>query len=235
MASAGTIPMAMKRETVEEKMQESPAELKPVRGKKMSVRHHIRVLVIDDDPGVCKTVSMLLEDHGYKAKSFTDPQKALEHAVNESYQIAIVDLRMPTMDGVQVVGELKTIDERMSIIVMTAYPNLDTATETMRRGTCDYIPKPFKQEELIEAVDRACQKLGLIYTDESDLNRLIGQRIRAERLRQNLTLRQLSDRTNLTTSQLSQVELGKNAASVWALARISNSLGLRLAILLTGL
>ena len=61
------------------------------------------------------------------------------------------------------------------------------------------------------------------------------QRIRAERLRQNLTLRQLSDRTDLTTSQLSQVELGKNAASIWALARISNSLGLRLSVLLSGL
>ncbi len=201
----------------------------------MAVKHHIKVLVIDDDPSVCKTVGLLLEDHGYRPKSFTDAQEALEHAVDESYQIAIVDLRMPKMDGVEVVEKLKAIDDNMCCIVMTAYPNLDTATETMRRGTSDYIPKPFKQEELLEAVDRVCRKLGLIYTDESDLNSLIGQRIRAERLRQNLTLRQLSDRTDLTTSQLSQVELGKNAASIWALARISNSLGLRLATLLTGL
>ncbi len=117
----------------------------------------------------------------------------------------------------------------------TAYPDLDSATATMRRGTCDYITKPFKQEELIEAVDRACQRMGIIYRDEQELNRLIGQRIRSHRLSQNLTLRQLSDRTDLTTSQLSQVELGKNAASIWALARISNSLGLRLAKLLDGL
>lgn len=201
----------------------------------MAVRHHIKVLVIDDDPSVCKTVGMLLEDHGYRPKTYTDAQKALEHAAEESYQIAMVDIRMPQLDGVEVIERLKAIDDRMCIIVMTAYPNLETATETMRRGTCDYIPKPFKQEELIEALDRACQKLGLIYTDETELNRLIGQRIRAERLSQNLTLRQLSDRTDLTTSQLSQVELGKNAASVWALARISNSLGLRLAKLLDGL
>jgi len=201
----------------------------------MAVRHHIKVLVIDDDPSVCKTVGLLLEDHGYKANTFTDPEEALAHADDESYQIALVDLRMPTLDGVEVVERLKAIDDRMCCIVMTAYPNLDTATETMRRGTCDYISKPFKQEEIIESLDRACQKLGLIYTDEADLNRLIGQSIRQERLKQNLTLRQLSDRTDLTTSQLSQVELGKNAASVWALARISNSLGLRLATLLEGL
>lgn len=201
----------------------------------MAVRHHIKVMVIDDDPSVCKTVGLLLEDHGYRPRTFSDAEKAVEAADEESCQIALVDLRMPKIDGVEVVERLKEIDPRMCVLVMTAYPDLDSATETMRRGATDYITKPFKQDELIASVDRACQKLGLIYTSEGELNKLIGQRIRAERLRQNLTLRQLSDRTDLTTSQLSQVELGKNAASIWALARIANSLGLRVSVLLSGL
>lgn len=201
----------------------------------MGVRHHIKVLVVDDDPAICKTVGLLLEDNGYNPRTYTDPGAALEAADKESFQIALVDLRMPAMDGVEVVEKLKEVDERMSVIVMTAYPDLDSATETMRHGSCDYITKPFKQEELVKAVDRACQRMGIIYTDESELNRLIGQRIRSHRLGQNLTLRQLSDRTDLTTSQLSQVELGKNAASIWALARISNSLGLQVSELLSGL
>jgi DNA-binding NtrC family response regulator len=192
-------------------------------------------LVIDDDPSICKTIGLLLEDRGYAPQTFTDPDAALSAAEKESFQVALVDLRMPAMDGVDVVERLKSSDERMSCIVMTAYPDLDSATETMRRGTCDYICKPFKQEELVEAVERACRRMGIVYTDETDLNRLIGQRIRSHRLGQNLTLRQLSDRTDLTTSQLSQVELGKNAASIWALARISNSLGLQLSELLSGL
>ncbi|MEK6675386.1 MAG: response regulator [Planctomycetota bacterium] len=201
----------------------------------MAVRHHIRVLVVDDDPSICKTVGLLLEDHGYSPQTFTNPEEAITAADNESFQIALVDLRMPAMDGVHVVEKLKSLDDRMSVIVMTAFPDLDSATETMRKGSCDYIPKPFKQEELISAVDRACLRMGIIYRDEGELNRLIGQRIRAQRLGQNLTLRQLSDRTDLTTSQLSQVELGKNAASLWALARISNSLGLQVSELLAGL
>ncbi len=201
----------------------------------MAVRHHIKVLVIDDDPSICKTVGLLLEDHGYSPRTYTDPDEAIEAAEKQSYQLALIDLRMPKMDGVEVVEKLKKIDDRMSCIVMTAYPDLDSATETMRRGTCDYIAKPFKQEELIDAVERASRRMGIIYTDEGELNRLIGQRIRSHRLAQNLTLRQLSDRTDLTTSQLSQVELGKNAASIWALARISNSLGLQVSELLTGL
>lgn len=201
----------------------------------MAVRHHIKVLVIDDDPSICTTVGLLLEDHGYNPRTYTNPEEAIEVAEKESFQIALVDLRMPSMDGVEVVEKLRKIDARMSCIVMTAYPDLDSATETMRQGTCDYISKPFKQEELVASVDRACQRMGIIYTDEHELNRLIGQRIRSHRLAQNLTLRQLSDRTDLTTSQLSQVELGKNAASIWALARISNSLGLQVSELLTGM
>ena len=201
----------------------------------MGVRHHIRVLVIDDDPSICKTVGLLLEDHGYSPRTYDDPEEAITAADKESFQIALIDLRMPKLDGVEVVERLKQIDERMSCIIMTAYPDLDSATETMRRGTCDYIAKPFKQEDLINSIERACHRMGIIYTDEGELNRLIGQRIRSHRLAQNLTLRQLSDRTDLTTSQLSQVELGKNAASIWALARISNSLGLQVSELLTGL
>ncbi|MHC5111751.1 MAG: helix-turn-helix domain-containing protein [Planctomycetota bacterium] len=201
----------------------------------MGVRHHIKVLVVDDDPSVCETVGLMLEERGYNPRMFSNPDDALAAAENESFQIALIDLRMPNMDGVTVVERLREIDERTACIVMTAYPNLDSATETMRRGSCDYIAKPFKKEDLLASVEGVCRRMGIVYTDEHELNRLIGQRIRKHRLAQNLTLRQLSDRTDLTTSQLSQVELGKNAASIWALARISNALGLQVSELLEGL
>jgi DNA-binding NtrC family response regulator len=201
----------------------------------MGVRHHIKVLVVDDDQAISEMVGKLLENAGYRPLPFTDPVEAVKAAEDESVQIAVVDLRMPDVDGVELVERLKAIDDRICCIVMTAYPDLETATASMRRGTCDYIAKPFQKDELLNSVERACHKLGLIYRAEGDLNRLIGQRIRAERLRQNLTLRQVSERSDLTTSQLSQVELGKNAASLWALARIANSLGLQLSLLLRGL
>ena len=95
--------------------------------------------------------------------------------------------------------------------------------------------EPFRQEELLAPVDRACRVMGLIFTVESELNKLIGHRIRQARLGKRMTLRQLSQLTELTTSQLSQVELGKNAASVWALARISTALGYQINKLLRGL
>ena len=201
----------------------------------MAVRHHIRVLVVDDDQQVCKTVSMILEENGYHVQSFSQPRQALQAIRKRPFDIGLIDIKMPDLNGLELVERIKEEDPRVAILVMTAYPDIQTAAETMRLGSRDYITKPFREEQLLGSVERIAQEMGLIYTNEQDLNRLIGQRIRQERLKQNLTLRQLSERSELTTSQLSQVELGKNAASIWALARISGSLGKQLCELLAGL
>ncbi len=201
----------------------------------MAVRHHIKVLVVDDDAQVCKTVGMILQEHGYHVQSFTQPRQAVQSVKKTAFDIALVDIKMPDLGGLEVVEKIKSDDPRVAVLVMTAYPDVQTAAETMRLGARDYITKPFREEQLLEAVERIARDMGLIYTNEQELNRLIGQRIRQERLKQSLTLRQLSERSELTTSQLSQVELGKNAASVWALARISGALGRQLCELLAGL
>jgi DNA-binding NtrC family response regulator len=201
----------------------------------MAVRHHIRVVVVDDDPSVCKTLNMILEENGYFVQSFSQPRQALQAIRKKPFDIALVDIKMPDINGLELVERIREEDPRVAILVFTAFPDIQTAAETMRLGTRDYITKPFKDQELLAAVERISQDMGLSYTNEHELNRLIGQRIRQERLKQSLTLRQLSERSELTTSQLSQVELGKNAASVWALARISGSLGRQLCELLDGL
>ena len=153
-----------------------------------------------------------------------EPAEVSDHGEIMTYTIGYADVRGNPLE-----------EPRVAPVVMTAYPDIQTAAETMRLGCRDYLTKPFREEQLLLAIERVSQEMGLIYTNEQELNRLIGQRIRQERLKQSLTLRQLSERSELTTSQLSQVELGKNAASVWALARISGSLGKQLCELLAGL
>ncbi len=201
----------------------------------MAIRHHIKVLVVDDDPNVCKTVGLILKDHGYHVDAYTQAREALLASRRQAYDMSLIDLKMPDMDGTELIRKIREEDDHIGIIIMTAYPDVDSAAEAMRLGARDYISKPFREEQLLEAADRLAHDMGLIYTNENDLNRLIGQRIRQERLKQGLTLRQLSDRAELTTSQLSQVELGKNAASIWALARISGALGRQICELLAGL
>ena len=199
------------------------------------VRNHIKILVIDDDQSVCNTVKTLLERDGFQVRVTCSPLEGVQLASQESFHIALIDLKMQEMDGVEVTTRIREADPHVACMIMTAYPDLDTATAAMRAGCRDYVTKPFKQEELLAAIDKTCSAMGLIYTEEGELNRLIGHRIRQARLGKSMTLRQLSQLTELTTSQLSQVELGKNPASVWALARISTALGHQISKLLNGL
>ena len=201
----------------------------------MAVRHHIKVLVVDDDPQVCKTVGKILQEHNYQVQAYMQSRQALQAVRKTPFDIALVDIKMPDVNGIELVEKIRAEDDRVASVVMTAFPDVQSAAETMRLGARDYITKPFTAEQLLASIERISQELGLIYTNEHELNRLIGQRIRQERLRQSLTLRQLSERSELTTSQLSQVELGKNAASIWALARITGSLGKQVCELLAGL
>jgi DNA-binding NtrC family response regulator len=214
---------------------ESTIQEESTERRRQPVRKHIKIVVIDDQPDVCRTIGLMLDREGYQVRTTGDPHEGIQLVAQESFHIALVDLKMPDFDGVTLIDQVRKIDERLGCIIMTAYPELETARAAMRVGSRDYVTKPFSQQELLETVDRVCRAMGLIYTDETDLNRLIGQRIRQARLSKNMTLRQLSELTELTTSQLSQVELGKNAASLWALARISSALGHQLSSLLRGL
>ena len=171
---------------------------------------------------------MILETEGYNVRIFKNPNRALSAAKKTTYQLAIVDIKMPEMDGVQFIRRLKQIDPSVGAIIMTGYPAIESARESMRDGAYDYITKPFRQDELVEAVERVCKEIGLIYGNEDQLNKLVGARIRGYRKEQKFTLREISEKTALTTSQLSQVELGRNAGSLWALARISRALGVGL-------
>ena len=190
----------------------------------MASRDHIRVMVVDDEAAVGKTIELILETEGFKVQMFNDATKALEAAKKTVYQLAVVDIKMPQMGGVEFIRRLQEADPNVGTIIMTGYPAIDTARQAMRDGAYDYITKPFRQEEIVEAVERVCREKGLIYGNEDELNTLIGARIRGYRQGLKLTLREVSAKTKLTTSQISQVELGKNAASLWALARISTAL-----------
>ena len=195
----------------------------------------IKTLVVDDDPSVCDTLQMILEADGYGVQTCLGAPQALEACGRNSFDIALVDVKMPQVSGTELLKRLRKVDPRLGVIIMTAYPDVVSAAEAMRDGGRDYLTKPFTQQQLLAAVRRLCSQLGLTYADEPQLYSLVGQRIRRYRQDRKMTLRQLSARSGLTASQLSQIELGKCAASLWSLARISAALGLKLSDLLDGL
>lgn len=113
------------------------------------------LLVVDDDPFMRELLLESLTEAGYAVIAARDGRQALDRLNRDEFQIALVDLSLPDMDGMEVVDSLLDGVPNAQIIIMTGYPSIASAIEALRRGAQDYLIKPFKVPEVHAAVDRA--------------------------------------------------------------------------------
>lgn len=199
-------------------------------------RHlEIQILVVDDDKDVCDYLVMLLQKEGYQATALTDPGNTIEALKERDYHLVILDLMMPGMEGTEVLREIRKVDEDIAVIIFTGYPSVDTAITSLQHQASDYVKKPFRVDDFKAAVSKTLSKKGLVLDPEGELHRVIGATIRELRKERALTLRQLSRRTGLSVSLLSQIERAESSASVSSLHKIAGALRVRLTDLMGGL
>lgn len=194
----------------------------------------VRVLIVDDDADVCEYLELLLSKEGYETASVTDPKKAVETLKAGNFHLVILDLMMPGMDGTQVLQEIRKVDDDVAVIIFTGYPSVDTAISSLQHQASDYLKKPFRLHEFKEAVKRTLQRKGLVVDPESELHKTIGGKVRELRKGQSLTLKQLSRRSGLSVSLLSQIERAESSASVASLLKIATALRVRITDLFDG-
>jgi two-component system response regulator PilR (NtrC family) len=117
-----------------------------------------RILVVDDEQSICDVLSISLRKEGYEVASEIDPRRALDRFRNERFDLVLQDVKMPGMDGIDLLREMKKVREDVVVVVMTAYSTWDRAVEAMRLGVYAYIKKPFDLQVDIKAtVARALQ------------------------------------------------------------------------------
>jgi DNA-binding NtrC family response regulator len=194
----------------------------------------LRVLVVDDDEDICLYLREFLTREGFKVTTVSKPADALLEVRQGRHQLVLLDVRLPGVDGVDLLRQLRAIDSDICVIVMTGYPSVQTAVESMKAAAFDYLQKPFDLEELRAVMERAIREKGLIVDAEERVNQMLGARIRSLRKGRSLTLRQLANKTALSVSLISQIELGKSAASVATLRKLATALGVSLADLFDG-
>ena len=112
----------------------------------------LRVLVVDDEINIRKTLTVCLETEGHNVTAVSNFRDALAEASRRSFDLAFVDLRLGTDDGLDLIPALLAATPWLKIIVITAYASIDTAVEAIRRGATDYIPKPFTPAQIKLAV-----------------------------------------------------------------------------------
>ena len=114
-----------------------------------------RVLVVDDEPGLRQSLGLLLSDAGYAVTAESDGRKALERALAEPFDLVLCDVRMPEMDGLTFLRTYRSRGGVALVIMMSAYGGEDAALAAMKEGAYDYLPKPFRPDEVVLTLRKA--------------------------------------------------------------------------------
>ena len=128
----------------------------------------LNILVVDDEPNIRKTLAVCLEARGHRVTAVGSPKDAMEEAALRVFDLAFVDLRLGTESGMDLISLLRAACPWLKIVVITAYASIDTAIEAIRRGAADYIPKPFKPDQVLLVTER----IATLHAMEQRISRL---------------------------------------------------------------
>ncbi|MDX9857631.1 MAG: sigma-54 dependent transcriptional regulator [candidate division Zixibacteria bacterium] len=131
----------------------------------------MKILLADDDSSVRRVLQFKLEKKGFKVDTAADGLQALEAIKSAPYDLLLSDIRMPKMDGIELLNEAKTAQPAIKVILITAHATVNQAVQAVKLGAFDYITKPFEDEELFVAIEKALQFEKL----ESENKRLRGK------------------------------------------------------------
>jgi two-component system response regulator AtoC len=133
-----------------------------------------RILIADDEESIRHVLVTLLEERGYEARSVSDGEEALRELSSRDYDALLTDVRMPKLDGLGLVRAAQAKEPQLTIIVMSAYGSHELAIEAMKAGAYDYLPKPFRPDEVL-LVLRKAEERERLREDVSRLRREIAK------------------------------------------------------------
>jgi DNA-binding NtrC family response regulator len=124
----------------------------------MSEGGKTRILVIDDDEGTRKVVAEALKSEGYSVDTASNGKEAVEKSQTNFYNLALVDIRLPDMEGTKLLTSMKETTPEMIKIILTGYPALENAVDAVNKGAHGYLVKPINMDELLRTVDQHLKK-----------------------------------------------------------------------------
>ncbi len=139
------------------------------------------ILVIDDKDSMRKMMSQTLLEEGYLVETAANGPDGMEKIRSKQYDLVITDLKMPDMDGLTVLSNIKEVNQDTAVIVMTAYGTIETAVSAMKMGAYDFLTKPFDSEHMLVLVDKALQSQRIMAENEV-LREELGYRLGMEEI-----------------------------------------------------
>jgi len=112
-----------------------------------------RILIVDDDENIRKVLTAILEDEGYIVESVGTAKKAIEKTGKKFYNLGLIDIRLPDMEGIELLTKMKDTTPKMRKIIITGYPTLQNAVEAVNRGADAYVIKPFDVKKVLKTIE----------------------------------------------------------------------------------
>src|SRR5690606_24888005 len=120
-----------------------------------------KILVVDDEANARTALAEILKDEGYSVETAADGFKALPKLRDFSPDVVLTDLKMPGMDGLELIGKVREFDAEIGVVIMTAFGAVDTAVQAMQKGAADYLTKPLNANELLIVLQRTLERCQL--------------------------------------------------------------------------
>tara|TARA_R110002073_G_scaffold239285_1_gene400742 strand:- start:281565 stop:282191 length:627 start_codon:yes stop_codon:yes gene_type:complete len=196
----------------------------------MSTHHDLNtvplnIISLDDDQDFREYINGILSGDGHSVQTVATPEELYSKVQSDHPDIVLLDIKMGVNSGREVLKEIKARWPKQCVIVVTGYPSLDTMRETFKQDVFDYITKPFALDDLRRVLSQATTAFGLGQRPMDRLRSILGRQIRLARTERGWTLRELSEVSSVSVSQLSSIERGTHLPSVESLVAISNALG----------
>jgi two-component system response regulator PilR (NtrC family) len=128
----------------------------------LSSKKDVKILVVDDDRQLADVLADYLTKLGYRAIAAYGGREGFEMFKRDDFQLVITDLMMPDMDGMEFMEAVKRLDSRVIVMVVTGFGTIESAVSAIKKGAYDFIPKPFKMEELEVIIMRALERHSMI-------------------------------------------------------------------------
>ena len=192
------------------------------------------MLVVDDEQDIREYLQDFLNSEGFEVTTLADPSLAVARIRDEVFHLVVLDLMMPKISGLELLAQIRAVDDDIAVIILTGHPSLETASASIQHEVSAYIEKPIAAAEFRDVIQRIAKRKGLVLRREDELHAAIGRQIRDLRKSRGLTLKQMARRTNLSVSLLSQIERAESSASVSSLFKVATALDVRLTDLFAG-
>lgn len=118
----------------------------------------VKIIVVDDEPSVLESFKMILQIKDYEVETFADGPSAINSLEPGKFDLAFIDLKLPGMDGIEILKNLKQKDPTLECVIVTAYATESSHSNAITLGALEYLRKPFLMEEIYELVERALRR-----------------------------------------------------------------------------